>query len=307
MPKRSVCLPIRPALLASTWLLVAACQLMAATKVIIPQLDFIEGDGGALFASNDEIIVKVRNFDQTMFPNLRGRLYRGTAEELIMRPQMTVSGCSLYDPDLLELRFSGSDIHIGRGSTVTKGVAGNWVVVFEQGDWPQGPVKIETDAVRAYFEHGFRFQVTAPSESYSSGVSNSFGRLVAPIANLFQRSSRTVGNAATGSSGLPKERPAAQQRREALAAAEKMRRAELEKAASVVVCVRFKNSPGRTLRSAIGCSLDDTRMANLSPVIAWPVTSRDGRLLGGFGTLPSILRNEARLGSVQVRCEESGF
>lgn len=131
-------------------------------RLRVPKLNFLEEYRS--FPCGESLYVKVRDFDKSRYPNLRARLFCGTKKELPERYYRVVQGseasgarCFIYDSRTLPMRANRLGINLGALPP-----AGRWLVVFEDGDWGNGAIKISESAVGDYFRRGYEFSVETP-------------------------------------------------------------------------------------------------------------------------------------------------
>jgi hypothetical protein len=195
----------------------------------VPKLDF-QGEHTS-FSRGDSLYIKIRNFDSSKYPNLRARLFWGTKKgipdhyyRVIEKVGLSGDRCFIYDSRLLPLHATREGVNLGALPP-----SGNWVVVFEDGDWGNGAIKISEAAVGDYFKHGYEFSVEPPPEPRSPA----FLGILAKVLHV--SSGNEVGAAAPTSA---KQDPS-------------LNSIELA-ATNKVACVRFRNVKDATLIAEAG-------------------------------------------------------
>lgn len=143
-------------------LLLPASGLTDDVHLRVPKLDFISEYKS--FTCEESLYIKIRGFVKSRYPNLRARLFCGTKKELPERYYKVIQGpwaagarCFIYDSRLLPMQANRLGINLGALPP-----AGHWLIVFEDGDWGNGAIKIAEAAVGDYFQRGYEFTVESP-------------------------------------------------------------------------------------------------------------------------------------------------
>jgi hypothetical protein len=148
-------------------LLIGTAASAQSYDVKIPSFEFLD-QGPHEIPYDQPIVVRIKGFDPVAHRGLRARFFRGDKSALPLTPhgeipvkasQGTADKCFIYktwEPEHIILRQN--QIDVGRLPAIPK-IKEHWVVVFEDGEWRHGLIKISRQAVNDYFQRGYEFIV----------------------------------------------------------------------------------------------------------------------------------------------------
>jgi hypothetical protein len=155
-----------------------AASAMAQTyDVQIPHFVFLDRQPPDV-PYDQPIVVRIKGFKPSEHPGLRARFFRGKKATLPQTPhgelpvRAGASGsdrCLIYktwEPQHLVLREGAVDL--GRLPLIPK-LNEHWVVIFEEGEWRHGLIKVSQHAVKAYFDSGYEFVIRDSSAVGQAG------------------------------------------------------------------------------------------------------------------------------------------
>jgi hypothetical protein len=196
--------------LLATAMILSTAAMAQGIDVQIPHLEYL--DRGPVRVPYDQpIVVRIKDFSPAAHAGLTARLFRGEKAKLPRMPRDRIrvgSGkddqCYIYstwDPARVELSADGVDL--GPLAATAK-VGERWVVVFEEGEWKHGLIKISRQAVADYFSRGYEFIVTrrlARASRISSTVSDRASSRCSPRPRA-RRNRRTTRSRPRGEASL---------------------------------------------------------------------------------------------------------
>jgi len=160
--------PVRILSVALLTLLFAGGASVWAQGLDFKVPEFYFNNNNTQFDSGTTPYAEINNFQRSLYPGLRARLFW---KDEVDRRAHTVAArgpdgpdrCYIFNAIVLRIRTTVSRIYLD-GIPRT---GGEWIVIFETGQWTKGPIKLSSRAVDEYFRRGFRFSTEEPKEVWN--------------------------------------------------------------------------------------------------------------------------------------------
>lgn len=164
-----------PQIVLSMFLLCAASVAPVAhgenLRLAVPDITVLDQEPQTFSIPADEILINVKPEHIARFQSLQVRVFRGDKRTITGRwGYRTIDDCLVYDSVLLKYRRDGGGVYLTGRFTEPWLKRGNdeykdqpYLVVFEDGTVPTGPIAIKRIDVGAYFSHAYEIIFTTSS------------------------------------------------------------------------------------------------------------------------------------------------
>lgn len=155
--------------------LLPAAALAQGLDVQIPRFEVLDPQGRTI-PVDQSIVVHIKGFIPAEHAGLRARFFRGEKASLPRMPHDRIrvgrsadDQCFIYNTwEAEHVDLSDTGVDVGLLPTTSR-VGQHWVVVFEEGEWKHGLIKISSRAVADYFKSGYEFVVVNSVERRTLG------------------------------------------------------------------------------------------------------------------------------------------